>query len=145
MGVRESFLLDKLDNLINPATEETSQAILAAIRALFPDESIFQFNAIDTIAGSAQTTLVTYTNTTGQDIWLDGFISTGTVDACYALVINTAMKMEYRTSEQDRTAKVLFPKAIKVVNGDIVEIKVEHAYSFTADFTGTIIGSKYTV
>jgi len=144
MGLRETFLLNKLDELINPATEETLQEILAAIAALFPDETILQFDSLNTVAGSSQVTLVTYENSTGQDIWLDGFMSTGTVDACFALVIDTNMKMEYRTSEQDRTAKVLFPKAIKVPDGTIVDIKVEHSYLFTADFTGTIIGSKYT-
>ena len=145
MGLRETFLLNKLDELISPSTEETSLAILAAIKALFPDESIFEFAAIDTVAGNAQTTLVTYTNNTGQVVWLDGLVATGTVDACFALVINTAMKMEYRTSEQDRTVNFMFSKPIKISNGTVIQIKVEHSYGFTGDFTGTILGSKYII
>jgi hypothetical protein len=143
MGLRETYLLDLLDNLINPATEDTLQEILERLVALFPSETIFQYNTANTVAGSALSTIVTYTNSTGDDIWLDGFIAQGTVDAEYFLYINNVAKVNYRTSEQDRTAKVYFPRLVKIPNGTIVEVKVEHAYTFTADFSATIIGSKF--
>ena len=143
MGLRESFLLNKLDQLINPGTEETLLEILEKLVALFPSESIFEFDTAVTVAGGALATIVTYTNSTGDDVWLDGFIGEGTVDAEYMLVINNDTKLICRTSEQDRTAKIYFPRLVKVPNTTIVEVKVEHHHTFTADFSATVIGSKF--
>lgn len=143
MGLRETYLLDQLENIVNPATEETLQEILDKIKALFPSEAIFEFNTATTVAGGSVSTIVTYTNNTGDDVWLDGFISQGTVDAEYFLTINNVIKLIYRTSEQDRTATVYFPRLVKVPNTTIIEVKVEHVYTFTADFSATIIGSKF--
>ena len=143
MGLRETFLLNLLGNPISPGTEETLQEILDRLVALFPSESIFEFNTATTIAGGSLVTIVTYTNNTGDDVWLDGFMAEGTVDGEYMMTINNVPKLVYRTSEQDRTAKIHFPRLVRIPDTTIVEVKVEHHYSFTADFTATVIGSKF--
>ena len=143
MGLRETFLLNLLGDPINPGTEETLQDILEKLQNLFPSESIIEFNTADTVARNAISTVLTYENTTGNDVWLDGFLAEGTVDAEYFLVINNSIKAVYRTSEQDRTAKYAFPVIFKVPNGTIINIKVEHHYDFTGDFSASLIMSKY--
>lgn len=145
MTLRESLILNKLDELINPATEETVLEILAALNSVFPNESIIEFGVLNTVASDSQVTLVTYTNTTGQDIWFDGIMATGNVDACFSVFIDGAQKMEIRTSPVERTAKISFGKPIKIADDSVMQIKVIHFHTATADFSGTIFGSKYDV
>ena len=108
-----------------------------------PTDTMEQPGAITTIADNSQTTIVSYTNNTGDDIWLSGCIATGTVDGEYVLTVNGDIKGTVRSSEQDRNGKIVLEQAIKVINGDIITVKVTHWHTYTADFKATIYMYKY--
>ena len=107
-----------------------------------PTESVSQIGSATTVAGNSQITLLTYTVAV-KDLWLDSIIATGDVDAEFVLFINTVKKLVYRTSEQDRTMKLLYPVAQLMTVGTIIDVKVTHWNVNTANFDATLTGHKY--
>ena len=105
------------------------------------EESIVEGGSIATIAADAKTTILTYTNTSGI-LYLDGYAGTGSVDAEYILVIDTVEKIFLRSSEQERNVQMPFPRPIKIAQGSIIDIKVTHWTSGTADFDATLFGHR---
>lgn len=110
---------------------------------MIPISTIEESSNVSTVAADAQTTIVTYTNNTGGTIRITGCIATGQVDAEYVLMVNGSVKGTVRSSESDRTAKIVLPKGIMTSNGDIVTVKVTHWENTTSNFSATIYGHKF--
>ena len=108
-----------------------------------PATTIITYGDADTIGGNAQTTLIDYTNTTGDVVLMDGFVTTGTVDAEYEFQISAATKMILRSSEQDRNVAFFLPIAMRIENSSSVQIKVTHYKSYNADFDATLFGHRW--
>lgn len=100
------------------------------------------------VAANTPATILIYTNTVANGfVFVDEIIATGTVDACYEIWLSGVRKIQYRTSEQDRTLRIKFPASWQLKRTDFVEIKVRHddpanAGTNTGDFTASIIGHK---
>ena len=124
-------------------TDSQVKSVLDSILAAFqPATSVLETDTEDLVIANSQATIITYTVGVAP-LYLDGFTATGNVDADFTLHINTAEKLCYRTSEQDRTAKVFFPTPQKVAAGSIIDIKVIHFYTaWTASFKATLIGHR---
>jgi hypothetical protein len=104
-----------------------------------PVSSVWQYNEVLTIAANALTTILTYT-VSGSDLYIDNILASGTVDGEFSVLINGVVKAKYRTSEQDRTTKIVLPTAQRVAVGSIIDIKVVHYNIATADFDASIMG-----
>lgn len=107
-----------------------------------PSTNVISQSSIVTIAGSAQTTIVTYTNT-GSILYFDGFVGTGTVDGEYELSIDTVPKIYLRSSEMNRNIQLFLPVPLKIAINSILTLKVIHYDTFTADFDGSLFGHRY--
>lgn len=111
---------------------------------MLPTQTITQKGSVTTVPKDSLTTIVTYTNTTGGDLWLNQATGTGTLDAFYALYINANEIDNLRSAEQERNVKFAFTKAIKIANNDVINVKVKHSYNGkTGDFDSTIYLHKY--
>lgn len=104
-----------------------------------PTTSVWQYNEILTIASGSLTTILTYT-VIGSDLMIDNILASGTVDAEYRVLINGSVKAKYRTSEQDRTTKIILPTPQRVAVGSIIDVKVVHYNVATADFDASLMG-----
>ena len=91
---------------------------------LLPSSTIEKHDKIVTVAANSLITIVTYTAT--ADMWLTGCITTGEIPAEFTLMVNLANKGVCRTSQQDRTGRIMLPQAIKILSGDIITVKVIH-------------------
>lgn len=94
-----------------------------------------------TVASGSPVTILSHT-VVGTTLYLDEIITTGQADAEYTVLINSVMKLRYRTSEQDRTMKFKLPVSQLLSVGTVIDIKVQHEYSFTADFAATLLGHR---
>jgi hypothetical protein len=94
------------------------------------------------VAPSAITTIISYT-VTGTDLWFDGFVASGTVDAEYTMHIDATEEISLWTSEQNRNIQFYPVKPMKISVGSTVAIKAIHYTSGTADFKATVLGSRY--
>lgn len=110
--------------------------------SFLPSSSVISHSTINTIAGNAQTTVLTYNNV-GVTLWLDGFVTSGTVDAEYSMQIDTADQLVMRTAEEERNVEFKAPKPLKIAAGSTITIKVIHYKDYTADFEATLFGSRY--
>lgn len=111
---------------------------------MLPTQTITIQGSVSTVPDNALTTIVSYTNTSGGDLWLNMVTGTGNLDALYTLFINTNEIDNLNSAEQDRNVKFAFVKAIKVANGDIIDVKVKHFYNGkSGDFKSTIYLHKY--
>jgi hypothetical protein len=127
---------------VNIVDEPATAVLEDILDSLKPGTSVLETDTEDLVIANSQATIITYAVGV-TPLYLDGFTATGNVDADFTLHINTAEKLCYRTSEQDRTAKVFFPTPQKVAAGSIIDIKVIHFYTaWTASFKATIIGHR---
>ena len=110
--------------------------------SIVPSTSIVSNNSINTIAGSAQTTLLDYTNTTGGLVLFDELVAGGTVDAEYEVQVNGTKRVVLRSSEQARDVILPLPTPMRVENNGSITIKVTHYKSYTADFDGTLFAHR---
>lgn len=94
-----------------------------------------------TVASGSPVTILTHT-VVGTSLYLDEIIATGQTDAEYTVLINSVIMLRYRTSEQNRTMEFKLPVSQILSVGTIIDIKVQHEYSFTADFAATLLGHK---
>jgi len=102
-------------------------------------DSVIVYDYANTVAKDTETTILTYTNGSLKDMWLDGFVATGNVDARYSLYINNTLKIPHRTSITDVTAKMNFTTPIKIVPSTIIDIKVIHWWKNPADFEACLL------
>lgn len=71
--------------------------------------------------------------------YLIGFTATGSYSAEFRLYINNACVYVYQTSPSNRTAYIA-DRGLKVINGEIVSLRVYHEASTDQQFKGTILG-----
>jgi len=92
-----------------------------------------------------ETTIVSYSVAANKVVKLDGFIAFGTCPAIFRLYVGSDVKVGYMTSDEDRTAYVVF-RTEHVSGATTIAIKVIH-YSPAPgphdyhDFEGTILGA----
>lgn len=103
--------------------------------------SVWEYSEVTSVPSAAVTTIHTHT-VTSTKLFLDIILASGNLDAEYLIVVNGSTKARYKTSEQDRTAKFLFPSAQRFEIGDIIDIKVLHDASTSGDFNASLIGHK---
>lgn len=127
-------LIDQLGNFINEGNP-----LYTADR---PETSVRDYAAVSTIASGSYSTILSHT-VTDKILWADALIVTGTVDAEIIITIDTITKFKYRTSEQDRTMHLQFPVPQRFSVGTIIDVKIRHWRSVTADFSTTLVGHKY--
>jgi len=117
--------------------------ISSATVNIVPATSILTTAQALTIASSATTTLVDYTNTTGGLVLLDGYVATGDVDAIYGMSIDGSNTTYLRTSEQDRNIVFFLPTPMRVENNGSVRITVAHYnQSNTSNFYNSLFGHR---
>ena len=93
------------------------------------------------IAPNSAATLVTYTNNTGSDVWIDTLIMTGEEAAEYTFFLNTSEIIALRCLVGDSKVLPFYP-ALRIVNGNIVDLKIIHYGSTAVGFKGTIMAHK---
>jgi len=92
------------------------------------------------IADAILSTIVTFTNSSGADQSVSRIGGSGTFPAQYDLVLN-AVTIETRRSGPDYKADFEFNGPLKLVNGDILDLKVTHLDpNNTRDFQASIYG-----
>lgn len=95
-------------------------------------------NTLAAVTPSTTVTVVTYTNTTGAVVYMDGWSSVGQYEADWRLYVNTVMQSEIRDAVAGPTAKEAFNPPIVLNPGDIVDVKMAHYGGATGEFSGTI-------
>lgn len=111
--------------------------------SLAGNESVWEYDDATSVAANALTTILTYTVTGTEKLFLDSVFASGEIDAEYSIVVDGNIKAKYKTSEQDRTAKFLFPCSQKFSVGTIIDIKVIHFNTaVSGDFNASLIGHK---
>ena len=110
---------------------------------LIPSSTIEKYNKITGVSHSSLMTIVSLTNT-GFNSWLTGCIANGNLTAKYTIYINGVEKGTVKSSHQDRNGKVILPQPIRVLDGQIIDVKVIHSNtSETGEFEATIYTHKY--
>ena len=102
--------------------------------SIVPSTSIVAYGTQVTVASSATTTLLDYTNTTGGLVLLDTVLAGGTVDAEYQMLITGTKKMVLRSSEQFRDIQLNLPTPMRIENNGSITVKVTQYRGITADF-----------
>jgi len=96
-------------------------------------------NAVTNVVDNVLTTIVTFTASAPKTLIASVTVS-GTLYAKFQLFFNTVL-IETRRGGPDRTLTFTFDHPLKMVNGDILDVKVTH-YNVgqTADFDSTVYG-----
>ena len=82
-------------------------------------ETEIAFDEELTVAGNTPVTILIFTNTIAKGFFfIDEIIATGTVDSCYEVFLSGVRKIQYRTSEQDRTMRIKFPASWQIKRTD---------------------------
>ena len=111
---------------------------LGRIEADVTTASSLAHDTVSAVADTTVTTIVTYVASGTK--YLTKISCSGTDYAKFFLVVNTTT-IEIRRSGPDRNAIFDFDGALKLSDGDIVDVKVEHFVTGqTADFEATIYG-----
>lgn len=99
-------------------------------------------NAIVNTPDNVLTTIVTYTAYETKTL-LSSITVSGTLYAKFQLFFNTIL-IETRRGGPDRTLVFTFDHPLKMVDGDILDVKVTHYdVGQTADFDSTVYGGSY--
>jgi hypothetical protein len=93
-----------------------------------------------TVADNVVTTIITHT-VVGSTLYIEGFITTGELDAEYTFYIDNTKVLTLWSSEQQRNIFFNLTNAIIGAVGTIFDIKVKHYHTGkVADFNATLIG-----
>lgn len=96
--------------------------------------------SITTIADSTLSTIVTFTNSSGGDQSISRVAGSGTAPAQYDLVLNS-VTIETRRSGPDYKVDFTFNGPLKLVDTDILDLKVTHLITGTTrDFQASVYG-----
>ena len=130
---------------INPGTEETLQAILAALGGSPTVDTVQIYDEATSVAKSTPATVVQYTVPTGRTMYLRFASASGTNYAKFKLLVDGAPVRTLRS--HDGTLNVLFvfdddqnKGGIKLNAGQVVSIEVLHNRDWVGDFEGDIYG-----
>jgi hypothetical protein len=92
-----------------------------------------------TVPASTLQTIVTYTATSPK-VLVSQITVTGTVYSMFQLYLNTVL-IETRRGGPDRTMSFEFVRPLKLVAGDILDVKASHGHpTETADYNSTVYG-----
>jgi len=122
---------------INPATEETVQAILNELKK--DTINFIQYNEVGSVIGNLETSILSYTNS-GTKLYLQSVLGSGESDAEYRFYINSLLKIQKRTSAAKKNAEIPFSTPYILIVGDIIDLKVFHYMSMSRKFNATFIG-----
>ena len=128
MSLRETFLLDKSDQPINPAKDESINKLMA------PSE--VKYNKIENVIGNIETAILDFTPST--NIILYNIYTTGNADGIFNLYINDNAVLTMRTSPVKRNVEKKFVNGLKILANENIKITVEHNESVSANFAATI-------
>lgn len=95
--------------------------------------SFIEFQEALTVATGVLTTVLTFTNSTGEAIFIHSVGGTASANAEWYVYINTVLKLKRRTNVSTTNWQVLLNK-FKMNNGDIIDIKAIHVQGPTQDF-----------
>lgn len=96
-------------------------------------------NSITGVVNNVLSTIVTYTAPSDKKV--SQVVVSGTVYAKYQLFFNTVL-METRRGGPDRTLVFEFNNPLRMLTGDILDVKVIHFDTTnTADFESTVYGA----
>lgn len=134
--LRETFLLNKDDELINPSSEETLQGIKGILVKNQLGSSHFYVYPKE-VLGYVETDLLTFTASDAADLLYVHV--TGSADVLVKLKLNGNIFIEGRNSPAQRNIEFnLKPAHVVLEEGMEFTISVEHFESGTQVFSGTV-------
>lgn len=109
---------------------------------LFPRTSILEYGATGSVADNTLTTVLSFT-VLGSPAFIDAIHAGGNLPACFSLIVNTILKLDFQNSHTERTKAITLPAPQRFAVGDVVDIKVEHfQVGKSGIFTATIFGHR---
>ena len=136
MSLRESFLLNKTDKIINPTQEETLQQILDKV-ILLDSGGVSYFNKTTGAVSGIEYTILDFI--CPGNAKLTRFYLSGSADGLFKIKINDNEFIECRNSPAERNINMpLIGSEISLSTGDNVIITGEHKESNMQEFSATI-------
>lgn len=103
-----------------------------------PPATVLAKNIATLVPSATYTTVVTFT--AAADTYITAIYASGSFNAKWELVKNTVVEIVQRSSPE-RNQPFQFANPWKILAGDVIDVKVEHAYTGeTPDFEATIMG-----
>lgn len=137
-------LEDSGGTVIDPATEETLQAVLAALGGTSTASAVNEYNSASVPAGGTPTVILTYTVPAGKSFSLSSFVAWGDIDAEYQLKVDSVQVGGGRSSIATPTLNVNYGAGVvKATTGQVVTIVAlqyaNTAYTLQANLAGSLI------
>ncbi len=97
------------------------------------------------IPRSVETTLIQTTPTVGRMLLIKGYGGGGNGDCILNLYVDNVWKSEYRTSQTEKTAQMVFSEPLKVNNGSIIRLTCFHNNKFGKSFKVYLNGFEWII
>ena len=94
---------------------------------------LIEFQSTTTVPGNTETTVLSFTNTLGEDLFIQRLGGTGDARSEWFIYINTILKYKRRSSVANPNLDIEL-HGFTLSNGDVIDIKVKHYESSTCDF-----------
>jgi hypothetical protein len=99
------------------------------------------FSSVTLVPPLIESTVVTYTNPGPTNLYLLGFVSSGSAHGIYKMYVNSVPMLGGRTSPATLTLNLDFKMAMQIIApGDTVLVTIIHYAQTGADFEGSILG-----
>jgi len=109
-----------------------------------PSSTVYEQDVLTALPQDTTGTILTYTNSGGDNLYVDRVSAEGEVDARFAIFVDTDEKDAKRSSGGQYTVDWQFPGGgLILAAGSILEVKVEHGLPVTADFSATLFGHRF--
>ena len=137
MSIRESFILNEADEVINPAIEEKQQEIIEILNRLGSGASGTIYETNPSVASGIWTTVLDYAPS--KKVALVRFYLTGTADAKARLVIDSNPIIEARNSVAKKDIDITFLGSdINLNASSSIEIQIFHWTPGLQEYSATI-------
>ena len=137
MSLRETFLVNKNDETINPAIEEKQQEIIDILNRLGSGAATTLYETKPNVAKDIWTTVLDYSPS--KKVALVRFYLTGTADAKARLVIDDNPIIEARNSVAKKDIDITFlGSEINLNASSSIEIQVYHWTPGLQEYSATI-------
>lgn len=108
----------------------------------FPRDTVQDRGTASNVPTNTLTTILSYTNTGSEVLYLDKIVFEGQAAGCFEYVLDTTIQAVFRTTGSKLGDQADFPVPLKIAAGSIIDIKVTHNFSATADFSASIFGHR---
>lgn len=137
---REKRIADASSTIINPATEETLEAIADALGAPVVLPLLTLYGEDVAVAVSATATLIQYTVPSGKTLVVTHVEASGETIGLYTLAKNNITISIRRSNFANFNVDFFSEAGTPLTEGDILTLRVENTGSASGHFNGTIYG-----